>query len=210
MITGCEKFEEIVGSGWEYTEKVDKLSGEKTVASEKRFEEKDTPLVLVDVKIQCETKSKTLSAIITTYDSHEINGRLNPMPMTLEKNLFPPANIIETRSGQSSFNILASQDKYNNVATMFLSEALFGGILPIPSLADKFMTKEWVIRVPTQQGAPTITIDMSDSNIHKVYEACNWTPQYLASVGSKNSVTQPAPVAAPEAKSQPESSAAPE
>jgi hypothetical protein len=192
LITGCEKFKDVAGSDWEYSETIDKISGEKTITSEKRFEEKDAPLVLVDMKMQCETKSKTLSATITTYDSHEKDGRLNPMPMTLEKNLFPPTNIIETRSGQSQFNVLASQDKYNNVVAIFLSDAIYGGIFPTPSLADKFMTKEWIIRVPTQQGTPTITIDMSDSNIHKVYEACDWTPQYLSSSNTKTVAPLPA------------------
>ena len=61
-----------------------------------------------------------------------------------------------------------------------------------------FKTSDWVIEIPTANGKIVVEMDLANSNIQKVFQACSWAPEFTKGV---------APAAAPQASAatQPQS-----
>lgn len=166
---GLEKLISSYSDPWEFSEKLDKLSNEKTVAAKRRFKDKDAPFVLADVEIQCNASTKKLNTVITTFNSQDKNGVLDAMPLKKDLIGFTP---VKARSGSEVINLLVATKEYNNRIMIDLSEG-------DSSAAEHFLSNEWVINIPTQQGEITVTVDLNAQNVKKVYTACGWTPKYL-------------------------------
>jgi len=82
-------------------------------------------------------------------------------------------------------------------------------------ITEFFKTKYWVLEIPTENGAIVADIDLSNSSIQKVFEACSWKPAFLSNAApaaaaqasattQQQAPTQPAAVATDAKKVTPE------
>lgn len=177
LLNGCDadtkKIIEEISNQWDVTEKIDKLSGKKQIIGTQRFDDSETPSVIVDVDFICEPESEGLWAKISTYEAVSRGDVHESVRITSAKPL-----LISSRSGDNSFEIQAMQSEYNNVMEIILTEVKYGGRVVAESEASNFVSPEWIFKVKTEKGNPTISMNLDSAELKKVFHACKWYPAF--------------------------------
>jgi len=99
---------------------------------------------------------------------------------------------IQTRSGKNLINYLVTLPKYSNelilnvahpndinLMTSMMNLMHYSQAFDIPiETASLMIDSQWIIRVKTELGDPTITVDLNDPAVKKVTNQCKWTPAF--------------------------------
>lgn len=213
LLVGCDKLNESSDRikdklSWVYTEDVDKLNNYKIQKAKKEFKNTEGTLQ-ADVEFQC-SAGKVLTLQIGTYQTKAIDGTY-PGASLKFKSTSANVEFIKTRTGETklAFPLLGDKD-FNNIAKISLKGIDVTGLGGLPNLllmiqanvdlssqgyklaADGkeipkfFKTSEWIIEVPTENGTIIPEIDMAHKNIQKIFESCNWTPEFMSSEGKSS------------------------
>lgn len=182
--------------GWDISERLDRMSLEKTISAKKTFLDNDAPGVIVDLSLIC-VDNETLFAQAQTYKSTAKKGLLPGVAIRKIDNR-SEFTVLETRAGTSKIILPAIFDDFNNSIRFDLDLAIKNEVLENPLMvamgldalirlsfhekkglietSPMLSGSEWLIRIPTVQGDPIIEIDLHDSKVKRVFKACNWIP----------------------------------
>ena len=221
------------GSSWEYSEDIDKLNNTKIFKAKKEYKNSEKT-VQADLEFQCGS-GKSLTLEIATYETRQVNGKFPGVTLKFQPVNAKSGDFSKTRNGEQkiAFPVLSDKD-FDNIAKlsltgigmtgfsgqlgglMLMAQFLEAGIIlnsqgydlalegkNIPKL---FKTKDWIIEIPTENGAIVAEIDLSNKNIQKVFEACSWKPEFMNSIAVVPAA--PTAVSQPQAPSQPVASPA--
>lgn len=183
---GVVELQKATEKGWGYSTKVDKLTQAHSASAIREFTDKDVDFVRVDVELICKN-GKELTGKITTYDTRsDKDGNMEGVRMSYNSDKI---NFIKTRSGKNPINYLISLPKYNNemlfnvahpddgAGDLLYQLSLFGINIPEES-ASLMVSNEWIVRIETTLGNPTITVDFNDPIVKKVTSQCKWKPAF--------------------------------
>ena len=197
LLSGCDKLKEQLEQledatvGWEYSSNVDKFTNKQVSSVTRRFVDEQVERVVTDVVLKCDGDS-ALTATIATYDSlADKDGNLNGVPIkTIGDG--EEAVLVETKSGSNQIPYLAKLENYSNqilfnvvspydVERADLRDAMRVTMMgfDIKKEATPLMVdNQWLIRVKTDLGNPTITVDLNDPSVKKVTRQCKWNPAF--------------------------------
>lgn len=202
-LSGCDKIaqvaeelisEEIV-TGWEYSSNVDKFTNKQVSSATKRFVDEQVERVVIDVVLKCDGDS-ALTATVATYDSlADKDGNLSGVPIKTTGD-GEETVLVETKSGPNQLLYLANLENYSNqmvfnVAipnqnSLLSAQLAFIGIKIHKESASMMVDSQWLMRVKTDLGNPTITIDLNDPSVKKVTSQCKWIPAFSSSAPTGN------------------------
>jgi hypothetical protein len=195
LISGCDQ---INSNSWSYKEEVDKLNNSKILVSSRIFKSNDfNGQVFLD--FQCDS-NKVLTLNIGTYESTSVKDEYPPVPLKFFTAFNSNIEFLKSRSGGNkiSFPVIDNKD-FNNIAKISLSgiqlyvpdyQAQYskpeGYTLHTKSdlIQKLFIEKDWIVEIPTAKGTITPTIDLSDSNIQKIFNACLWQPAFSKKIAN--------------------------
>ena len=190
LLSGCDKLKEQLEDatvGWEYSSNIDKFTNKKVSSATRRFVDEQVERVVTDVVLKCDGDS-ALTATIATYDSlADKDGNLNGVPIKTTGD-GEETVLVETKSGSNQILYLAKLENYSNqivfnVAipsqnSLLAAQLAFMGIKVHEESASMMVDNQWLIRVKTDLGNPTITVDLNDPSVKKVTSQCKWSPAF--------------------------------
>jgi hypothetical protein len=209
FLSGCNLTDSNSNS-WTVKEEIDKLNNSKYLIASRTFKNSEnTAQVFLD--FQC-TSDKALILKIGAYGTKEIKDEFPGVSLLPSRS--QNMEYIKTRAGENkmAFPLIGKRD-FNNISNISLSgldsisalgarltlgfsnEIESGYKLAIESTAIQniFKTSEWILEIPTEKGTVVPSIDLSDTNIQKVFNYCSWKPAFSKSntspaVSSSNNV----------------------
>lgn len=208
LLGACDKAQEgtdrlIEKLSWVYSESEDKLNNIKIQKVKKEFKNPEGT-IQADLEFQC-SAGKELTLQISTYQTKLDKGTMPGSALILKSpsSLLKGVALVKTRNGENKLAFpVVSENTYSNIAKismkgvgftpaqlssikkfvnveLSISDPGFAIAVDGNEIPGLFKSNEWVIEIPTEFGLVTPSIDMSNKNILKVFESCNWAPGFM-------------------------------
>jgi hypothetical protein len=179
-LIGCDRVANEVlttKNKWSLGERVDKITGSKTLVASARLIDDAQPTKYVDTEISCSDGKKANIEFVlhTTGDTADSQSII-----TSDKNV----SLLRMRSGDLKFVKMALADFSNQAVVSFegiggymgLGASMLGA--SVKPLEKEMVAPELHVEIPSKYGSPVILIALDNSSVISVFDNCGIVPAY--------------------------------